>query len=156
MGLAWLDTVIPQGISFLHGSSGSRTAQHGGRCGWMDGWLELGAAVSKLKRAVQSRQIGCGEASRDPLCCFQRKDAQLGLRLLLGDEGVVLVLWGLGVCFEGWQYFSYITSLGKTTFLQVGLRTEGLVWDLILEERCCWEHSGWSEGRADGSIPQSR
>lgn len=44
-----------------------------------------------------------------------------------GDEGLVLVLWGLGVCFEGWECFSYITSLGKTTSLQVGLRTEGLV-----------------------------
>lgn len=31
-----------------------------------DGWLELGAAVSKFKRAAQSRQIGCGETSRDP------------------------------------------------------------------------------------------
>lgn len=105
MGLAWLDSVIPQGISHLQESSGIKQCGTGGL---VDGWLELGAAVSKFKRAVQSRQIGCGETSRDPLCCFQRKDAQLGLRHLLGDEGLVLVLWGLGVCFEGWGYFSYI------------------------------------------------
>lgn len=37
-----------------------------------DGWLELGAAVSKFKRAAQSRQIGCGETSRDPQCAVFR------------------------------------------------------------------------------------
>lgn len=56
-------TVVPEGVSHLHRSSGSQTPRHRGV---VDGWLELGAAVSKFKRAVQSRQIGCGEASRDP------------------------------------------------------------------------------------------
>lgn len=79
-----------------------------------------GELLTEKQKGGEEQAQGLREPSRAPAArgaVLSEEGTWLGVKLLLGSEGVVWVLWGLVVCLLvlkiGGIYFCYSTSVGK-------------------------------------------
>lgn len=92
-----------------------------------------GEQLAEKQKGGGEQAQGLREPSRAPAAqdaVLSEEGTWLGVKLLLGSEGVVWVLWGLAFCLLvlkiGGIYFCYSTSVGK---MSLQLVQEQLVQD---------------------------